>query len=315
LNNVEHLKWYVCNGKNQEDIMISDSNGCDPKGDEIATDGENSITRNVDWDISGTPVGTSVVMVKAYEPKENENDPTFPYIDGSKVVSKNITVTEEAVARGTSGGGGGDSSDPPTDFTDFDELIANIQHSGVKTIETLVKRIGGFTMMILGFLAVIGILIAGMKYITSGGDEKKAEVGKKAILFTVYGIIIAVTCITLLNMTIQEVGSIMGGSTPRGDDPNTILKPINEWGGPSADLAEIIGQESGMVWRFIRLAVLYAEGVALFFILYASFLYMTSYGDESKAESAKKTIIWALIGLAVVVSASTILNIFGRALV
>jgi len=61
---------------------------------------------------------------------------------------------------------------------------------------------------------------------------------------------------------------------------------------------------------YYRLAVYYAETVAFFFILYASFLYLTSYGDESKAESAKKTLIWSIIGLAVVIAANYLLAVF-----
>jgi hypothetical protein len=56
--------------------------------------------------------------------------------------------------------------------------------------------------------------------------------------------------------------------------------------------------------------VYYAEAAAVFYILYASFLYITSFGEESKAESAKKTLIWAVIGLAFILSANVILKIF-----
>ena len=230
------------------------------------------------------------------------------------------------------GGGGGGTSDgsdtggsvdPPAGFG-----IANFQHSAIATLRALVERIGSFSLMLLGFLAVVGIVIAGMKYISSGGDEKKAETAKKALLFTVYGIIITVVSVTLINTTIAEVGRLITARTPTAtedDNVDTILERITTWGGPNATVLDIIGQGGvdpstgttrgpGMVWRFIRLAALYAELIAFFYILYASFIYMTSYGDESKAETAKKTLIWALVGLAVIISATTILNMFGEVL-
>jgi hypothetical protein len=225
---------------------------------------------------------------------------------------------------GTGGINTGDSIDPPAGFG-----IANFQSSrSIQTIRDLVERVGSFSLMLLGFLAVVGIILAGMKYISSGGDEKKAEAAKKALLFTVYGIIITVVSITLINTTISEVGRLITVRTPtatESDNVDTVLERIKTWGGPNATILDIIGQggvdpstgqtrESGMVWRFIKLAALYAQLVAFFYILYASFLYMTSYGDENKAESAKKTLIWALIGLAVIISATTILNIFGEIL-
>src|SRR5690606_3054727 len=155
--------------------------GCEPKEDLIVVgDNANNISKTVSWDTSGTPAGTSVIMAKAFGPKTDPQDTTFPYIESSKTVSKNITVTEESTTRGNGGGGGGgggdDGSDAPADFRD---LIANFRSSGIKTIEALVKRVGSFSLMILGFLAVIGIIIAGMKYITASGDDKKAETGKK----------------------------------------------------------------------------------------------------------------------------------------
>lgn len=318
---VEYISWYVCH-KDRSEVMGSaeGSEGCEQK-DRIAI-GDSESTKNitVDWDASGTPAGVSSIMVKAFAPKANASATSFPYINGTKIASNNITITDESSVRGAGGGSGagGESTNPPSDFGGFRELIANIQHSSIGSLSDLLSKIGPFSLMILGFLAVLGIVIAGMKYITAGGDEKRAETGKKAILFTVYGIIIAVTSITLVNTTINEVGNILGTSTPKGNDINTILEPINtqdpnssDWGGPNADLREVIGQDSGIVWRFIRLAALYAEITALFFILYASFVYMTSYGDESKAESGKKILVWALVGLGVVISATTVLNFFG----
>ena len=249
-----------------------------------------------------------------------------------------ITLNYNGIIQGVASGGGDDggggggtgggsdtggSVDPPAGFG-----IANFQHSTIATLRALVGRIGSFSLMLLGFLAVVGIVIAGMKYISSGGDEKKAETAKKALLFTVYGIIITVVSVTLINTTIAEVGRLITARTPTAtedDNVDTILERITTWGGPNATVLDIIGQGGvdpstgttrgpGMVWRFIRLAALYAELIAFFYILYASFIYMTSYGDESKAETAKKTLIWALVGLAVIISATTILNMFGEVL-
>jgi len=42
-------------------------------------------------------------------------------------------------------------------------------------------------------------------------------------------------------------------------------------------------------------------------ILYAAVLYLTSQGDESKAEAAKKTILWAIVGAFFVAVSKTIL--------
>lgn len=49
--------------------------------------------------------------------------------------------------------------------------------------------------------------------------------------------------------------------------------------------------------------------ISFIMILYASGIYFTSYGDESKAELAKKTLIWSVIGVIVITAAMGIMKI------
>lgn len=53
--------------------------------------------------------------------------------------------------------------------------------------------------------------------------------------------------------------------------------------------------------------------LAFIMILYASIIYLISYGDEAKAEIAKKTLIWSVIGIIAVVAAKSILYIIHNA--
>ena len=57
-----------------------------------------------------------------------------------------------------------------------------------------------------------------------------------------------------------------------------------------------------IVNQIIRLALDLAGVVAFIMILYSVFLFATSYGEEGKIESAKKTLYWSIVGLAVVAS-------------
>lgn len=49
-------------------------------------------------------------------------------------------------------------------------------------------------------------------------------------------------------------------------------------------------------------------------IVYAGFLYITAAGNPQKIETAQKTLVWALIGLAVVLVASAVPNIIKNVL-
>ena len=290
------LRWYVCDVPREQ--VSNDSAECNIKDPEVDVNGKASLPETtVYWNSSGAKAGdTKSVMVKLFTAAA-----TNSYIDGSKTFSANILVTDTQHGGGGGGGGGG-TVEPP-------KRAANFRASALRTIDDIIHRLGSFTLYILGFLAVLAIIIAGMKYITSGGEPQKAEAGKKGVLFAIYGIIIAVLSVQLLKITIEEVKKMISSQvgTPTPGTIGTILP--KKLGGPTAELAEVFNQ-SGIAWNIIRLAVYYAEAVAFFFILYASFLYLTSYGDESKAENAKKTLIWSIIGLAVVIAANYLLAVF-----
>ncbi len=55
----------------------------------------------------------------------------------------------------------------------------------------------------------------------------------------------------------------------------------------------------------------FAGLVAVIFILYAGFKYITAGGDPKQAESARKTLTFAIIGLLVVLLSFFIINIIG----
>lgn len=63
------------------------------------------------------------------------------------------------------------------------------------------------------------------------------------------------------------------------------------------------------ITSIIDLLLYFAGAVCLLMLFYAALLYALAYGDESKVETAKKTIIWALVGLLIVALAGTIVFI------
>jgi len=81
----------------------------------------------------------------------------------------------------------------------------------------------------------------------------------------------------------------------------SLPKIIN---GEKANLSDILD----LITKVTRIALDFAIIVSVFMIFYSAFLYATAYGDESKAETAKKTLLWSAIGLIFVVAASFIVN-------
>lgn len=88
---------------------------------------------------------------------------------------------------------------------------------------------------------------------------------------------------------IRTLGDILGFN---GADPNKGLGDVLNF------LKSLLG---------ISLDV--AGMLAVIMVLYAAFLYVTAYGDDTKAETAKKTIFWTVIGLVVLSLAYGMVNL------
>lgn len=76
---------------------------------------------------------------------------------------------------------------------------------------------------------------------------------------------------------------------------------------PTGGLAE----NSGIIGWIISLFLIAAILAALAFLIYAGFMWMSSRGDKTKIETARRTIIFAVIGLLIAFLSFFIIGIFG----
>jgi hypothetical protein len=89
---------------------------------------------------------------------------------------------------------------------------------------------------------------------------------------------IIISCI-LLGLTLAE---------PALAEDVILTNPLG-----SANLPTIIG-------RVIRVALGISGSLALLMFIYGGFVWMTSGGSKEKIEKGRKTLVWAVIGLAVI---------------
>lgn len=61
-----------------------------------------------------------------------------------------------------------------------------------------------------------------------------------------------------------------------------------------------------LVSKIIDFLIYLAIPVSTILILYAGFLYLTSAGNEEKIKTAQKALIWAIVGFAVILIASSV---------
>ncbi|MFZ3031692.1 MAG: pilin [Candidatus Moraniibacteriota bacterium] len=76
--------------------------------------------------------------------------------------------------------------------------VNNATVASAQTFTQIASKVLNFLLSIAGIIAIIMLIFGGFTYLTSAGDEKKAEVGKKISLYAVIGIVLALSALVLV---------------------------------------------------------------------------------------------------------------------
>ena len=154
----------------------------------------------------------------------------------------------------------------------------------------IVSNIATDITIIAAYLVLGYVIYGGYLYIFSSGDPGKVAAGKKTLTQAFIGLAIVMSAFVIMS-TIRFALLGAGGKfgcdfmSENGDgcvDANTVVTNAIQW------------------------AIGIAGAVAAIFVLYGGISYTTSAGDPGKLQKAKQTIIYALIGLAIVALAEAI---------
>ena len=85
---------------------------------------------------------------------------------------------------------------------------------GENAIENILHRVVNIMSVGIGILAVIGISVSGIQYLTAGGNEEKTRKAKRRIFEIIIGIAIYVLIFALLQWLLPEFSGL--GSTGAG---------------------------------------------------------------------------------------------------
>jgi len=89
----------------------------------------------------------------------------------------------------------------------------------------------------------------------------------------------------------------------------TVASPGSDLNGKTLELSDFIWR---IVMNVIEIALYLVGYISVFFVLYGGFQFLTGGDNPSKVESARKTILNAVVGLVISISAVVIVNvIFG----
>lgn len=75
------------------------------------------------------------------------------------------------------------------------------------------STISSVLLFIVGAIAVIMIVIGGLRYVISGGDATQVQAAKNTILYALVGIIIAILAYAAVNFVIGSFAPSSGGAT------------------------------------------------------------------------------------------------------
>ena len=69
------------------------------------------------------------------------------------------------------------------------------------------KQITNTVLYIVGIVAVIMLIVGGIKYVISGGDAKKVTDAKNTVLYAIIGLVIAFLAFAIVNFVISALPS------------------------------------------------------------------------------------------------------------
>jgi hypothetical protein len=144
-------------------------------------------------------------------------------------------------------------------------------------------------LQIIGYIAIFFMIYGGFLYLTSNGAPDRASSGLRTIINASIGLAIGMSTIAIKNFIWQIVASGTNAYGVPNDNATTILS-------------------TGLN------AVYFVTGaVAVIMLIIGGLNYITASGDPGKMTKAKNTILYAVVGLVIVIAASAITNfVVGR---
>ncbi len=79
------------------------------------------------------------------------------------------------------------------------------------------KQITNVILYIVGIIAVIMLIIGGIKYVVSGGDSKKVTDAKNTVLYAIIGLVISFLAYAIVNFVISALPSSKTDAKPNSD--------------------------------------------------------------------------------------------------
>ncbi len=86
------------------------------------------------------------------------------------------------------------------------------------------KQITNTILYIVGIIAVIMLVIGGIKYVISGGDSKKVTDAKNTVLYAIIGLVVAFLAFAIVNFVISALPSSEDQNSADSNETSFIVE-------------------------------------------------------------------------------------------
>lgn len=161
----------------------------------------------------------------------------------------------------------------------------------VDNIEELLVRIANWLLGIVAVLSLIGIIMSGIRMVIAIGNEQAIAHAKKILFWSVAGLVISALALTIINI----LGGILGFAQ------STPLTPTVYAADVGLDVANQVNldvfDETEIASRIVQLITSLAVIIALAVFIFGAIMMIVSLGDDNRVATAKKIMLYAVIGL------------------
>lgn len=89
------------------------------------------------------------------------------------------------------------------------------------------KQVTNTILYIVGIIAVIMLIIGGIRYVTSGGDSKKVTDAKNTVLYAIIGLVIAFLAFAIVNFVISALPSGSTNNSNTSAETSLLVETAN----------------------------------------------------------------------------------------
>ncbi len=86
----------------------------------------------------------------------------------------------------------------------FGKLLDSLNYTSFDNLTDFLSNIVQFAMTFSVIIAVIAVLVAGFKYITSAGDSEKVKSSTQSLIFALVGLVIVFLAPTLIKFILDK---------------------------------------------------------------------------------------------------------------